>query len=80
MTSAGSRGENLEREKPFSIGINYRPGETAMYGWERFDSSIAKIDSREMSWVRVDITLEEYQESPSEHLPRLCRNFQGRFL
>ncbi len=57
MILAGSWGENLEREKSFSIGINYWPGETAMYWWERFDSSIARRDFSRLAEFRFDLRL-----------------------
>lgn len=36
-------------------------------------------DSREMPWDWVDVSREEYLKRPSEHLPRLYKNFQDHF-
>jgi len=44
----------LEGAKPFLIGINYWPGETAMYWWRKFDSTIVKRDFSLLAEYRFD--------------------------
>ncbi len=61
---------------------------SGLFRWDKTPKIAAKliqqyprqIDSKEISWDWVDITSEEYQETPFRHLPRLYRNFQSRFL
>jgi len=38
------KGESLEEQKQFLVGINYWPKETAMYWWQKFDASVVKRD------------------------------------
>jgi len=47
--------EPLEDSNRFLIGINYWPGETAMYWWKNFDASVVKRDFSLLAEYRIDL-------------------------
>ncbi len=44
----------MAEERPFALGINYWPGESGIYWWEKFDASLVKRDFSLMAEYRLN--------------------------